>query len=175
MCRRPLSIHFFRFIIEGVPIAMNRDTTTSPTADWGQLLWDPLRLSAMASEYAVDAWQRSILYADLLRQRGNQYQAHLRERVPTLTTLLLARAAQGEGPEAEDARRVRALVDGPLDTDEQLAAAVAALTGHPAIDEAWAITRGWAEQAKQALDPLPDSAVKAALEAFADYVVGRSA
>ncbi|MBD4544468.1 polyprenyl synthetase family protein, partial [Xanthomonas citri pv. citri] len=26
----------------------------------------------------------------------------LRERVPTLTTLLLARAAQGEGPEAED-------------------------------------------------------------------------
>ena len=26
-----------------------------------------------------------------------------------------------------------------------------------------------------ALDPLPDSAVKAALEAFADYVVGRSA
>ena len=99
----------------------------------------------------------------------------LRERVPTLTTLLLARAAQGEGPEAEDARRVRALVDGPLDTDEQLAAAVAALTGHPAIDEAWAITRGWAEQAKQALAPLPDSAVKTALEAFADYVVGRSA
>ena len=99
----------------------------------------------------------------------------LRERVPTLTTLLLARAAQGEGPEAEDARRVRALVDGPLDTDDQLAAAVAALTGHPAIDEAWAITRGWAEQAKQALAPLPDSAVKTALEAFADYVVGRSA
>lgn len=99
----------------------------------------------------------------------------LRERVPTLTTLLLARAAQGEGPEAEDAHRVRALVDGPLDSDEQLAAAVAALTGHPAIDEAWAITRDWAEQAKQALDPLPDSAVKAALEAFADYVVGRSA
>ena len=31
------------------------------------------------------------------------------------------------------------------------------------------------DRAKQALDPLPDSAVKAALEAFADYVVGRSA
>ncbi|RUQ27539.1 polyprenyl synthetase family protein, partial [Micrococcus sp. HSID17245] len=53
--------------------------------------------------------------------------------------------------------------------------AVAALTRHPAIDEAWAITRGCAEQAKQALAPLPDSAVKTALEAFADYVVGRSA
>ncbi len=62
---------------------MNRDTTTSPTADWGQLLWDPLRLSAMA-EYAVDAWQRSILYADVRRQRGNQYQAHLQEQTPNV-------------------------------------------------------------------------------------------
>lgn len=84
MCRRPLSIHFFRFIIEGVPIAMNQDTTTSPTAAWGQLLWDPLRLSAMANEYAVDAWQRSILYADVRRQRGNQYQEHLQERTPNV-------------------------------------------------------------------------------------------
>nr|WP_199173378.1 DUF3141 domain-containing protein [Pollutimonas subterranea] len=33
-------------------------------------------------EYAVDAWQRSILYADVMRQRGNQYQAHLTEEVP---------------------------------------------------------------------------------------------
>ncbi|AVR87615.1 DUF3141 domain-containing protein [Thauera aromatica] len=63
---------------------MSRDTTTSPTADWGQLLWDPLRLSAMATEYAVDAWQRSILYADVRRQRGNQYQAHLEEQTPNV-------------------------------------------------------------------------------------------
>jgi len=63
---------------------MNRDTTTPPTADWGQLLWDPLRLSAMATEYAVDAWQRSILYADVRRQRGNQYQAHLQEQTPNV-------------------------------------------------------------------------------------------
>ena len=63
---------------------MNRDTTTSPTADWGQLLWDPLRLSAMANEYAVDAWQRSILYADVRRQRGNQYQEHLQEQTPNV-------------------------------------------------------------------------------------------
>lgn len=63
---------------------MNRDTTTSPTAAWGQLLWDPLRLSAMANEYAVDAWQRSILYADVRRQRGNQYQEHLQEQTPNV-------------------------------------------------------------------------------------------
>ncbi|WP_153160105.1 DUF3141 domain-containing protein [Zoogloea sp. 1C4] len=63
---------------------MNRDTTTSPTTDWGQLLWDPLRLPAKATEYVVDAWQRLILYADVRRQRGNQYQAHLQERMPNV-------------------------------------------------------------------------------------------
>jgi hypothetical protein len=84
MCLRPLAIQFFSFITEGVPIAMNRDTTTSPAADWGQLLWDPLRLSAMATEYAVDAWQRSILYADVRRQRGNQYLEHLQEQTPNV-------------------------------------------------------------------------------------------
>ncbi|SIT19946.1 Protein of unknown function [Thalassospira xiamenensis M-5 = DSM 17429] len=63
---------------------MNRDTTTSPTTDWGHLLWDPLRLSAMATEYAVDAWQRSVLYADVRRQRGNQYQEHFQEQTPNV-------------------------------------------------------------------------------------------
>lgn len=38
----------------------------------------------MATEYAVDAWQRSILYADVRRQRGNQYQAHLEEQTPNV-------------------------------------------------------------------------------------------
>lgn len=37
-----------------------------------------------AVEYTVDAWQRSILYADVIRQRGNQYQAHLAEEVPNV-------------------------------------------------------------------------------------------
>ena len=108
-------------------------------------------------------------------QIGKTPGTDLRERVPTLTTLLLDRAAAGEGPDAQEARRVRALVDGPLDTDEQLAAAVAALTAHPAIDEAWAVTRAWVDDAKQALAPLPDSVVKTSLEGFADYVVERSA
>ena len=33
-------------------------------------------------EYMVDAAQRSILYWDVMRQRGNQYRAHLAETVP---------------------------------------------------------------------------------------------
>ena len=38
----------------------------------------------MATEYAVDAWQRSILYADVRRQRGNQYLEHLQEQTPNV-------------------------------------------------------------------------------------------
>ena len=37
---------------------------------------------APAVEYMVDAAQRSILYWDVMRQRGNQYRAHLAETVP---------------------------------------------------------------------------------------------
>lgn len=36
------------------------------------------------TKYAVDTWQRSVLYADVMRQRGNQYQAHLTEEVPNV-------------------------------------------------------------------------------------------
>src|SRR5262249_33837706 len=35
-----------------------------------------------AIEYLIDAAQRSVLYADVMRQRGNQYRAHLREQAP---------------------------------------------------------------------------------------------
>src|SRR5215213_5379858 len=33
-------------------------------------------------DYAVDAWQRSILFLDVLRQRGNQYHEHMAEQAP---------------------------------------------------------------------------------------------
>src|SRR3974377_1307273 len=37
---------------------------------------------APAVEYMVDAAQRSILFWDVMRERGNQYRAHLAETVP---------------------------------------------------------------------------------------------
>ena len=37
---------------------------------------------APAFEYTVDAVQRSVLFADVMRQRGNQYLEHLTEKVP---------------------------------------------------------------------------------------------
>lgn len=107
-------------------------------------------------------------------QLGKAPGTDLREGVPTLTTILLRRAATGEGAEAVSAREVLELVDGPLDTDEQLAAAVAAVTGHPVMEQAWQMTRGHAAQARRLLAPLPDSVVKDALAGFADYVVDRA-
>jgi Protein of unknown function (DUF3141) len=42
----------------------------------------PLGIFAPAMEYMVDAAQRSVLFWDVMRQRGNQYREHLAETVP---------------------------------------------------------------------------------------------
>ena len=47
-------------------------------------LQQPLSPGHAALEYAVDAWQRLVLYADVRRQRGNQYRQHMQERVPNV-------------------------------------------------------------------------------------------
>jgi pimeloyl-ACP methyl ester carboxylesterase len=44
----------------------------------------PGNLFAQGYAYAVDTWQRSVLFADVMRERGNQYQAHMQERVPNV-------------------------------------------------------------------------------------------
>ncbi|MGK5020161.1 DUF3141 domain-containing protein [Janthinobacterium sp. LB2P10] len=38
----------------------------------------------MLGDYARDSWQRIVLYADVMRRRGNQYQEHLAEEVPNV-------------------------------------------------------------------------------------------
>ncbi|MGJ9404495.1 polyprenyl synthetase family protein [Arthrobacter sp. KK5.5] len=94
----------------------------------------------------------------------------LREGVPTLPVLLLRQdAAAGDAAAAG----VLELVDGNLESDEALAAAVSALAAHPATNRAWAVARQWADEARNALDPLPDGPVKTSLAAFADAVVTR--
>ncbi len=37
-----------------------------------------------AAEYTLDAWQRGILFLDVLRQRGNQYYEHMAMRAPNV-------------------------------------------------------------------------------------------
>ncbi|MDE1179066.1 DUF3141 domain-containing protein [Paraburkholderia sp.] len=41
-------------------------------------------LATSAAGYSIDAWQRFVLYADVMRQRGNQYQTHLAELTPNV-------------------------------------------------------------------------------------------
>ncbi|NYT78964.1 DUF3141 domain-containing protein [Alcaligenaceae bacterium] len=47
-------------------------------------MFDPWSFASAVSEYGVDAWQRSILFADVRRQRGDQYREHLQEQVPNV-------------------------------------------------------------------------------------------
>ncbi|OAV59205.1 polyprenyl synthetase family protein [Enteractinococcus helveticum] len=96
----------------------------------------------------------------------------LKERVPTLPILLLREAAATGD---DSAIKALELVDGPLDTDAQLSAAVDAVAAHPVIDRAWLLTQQWADKAIVALDGLQDSPVKTALADFARYVVSRDA
>lgn len=103
---------------------------------------------------------------------GKTQGTDLRERVPTLPVLMLRReAAAGDA----SAAAVLGLVDGNLDSDEDLAAAVTALREHPVTARSWDVARQWAADAVAALDPLPDGAVKRALAGFAEAVVSRTA
>lgn len=44
----------------------------------------PASMYTAGLAYCVDAWQRHLLYADVMRERGNQYRAHLAERAPNV-------------------------------------------------------------------------------------------
>ncbi|MCX5465938.1 DUF3141 domain-containing protein [Alcaligenes parafaecalis] len=46
--------------------------------------WSPWNLGQTVSSYFVDAWQRAILYADIERQVGDQYQAQRKVEVPNV-------------------------------------------------------------------------------------------
>jgi len=40
-----------------------------------------------AWDYAVDTWQRSVLYADVMRQRSNQYYSHMAQDAPNVLSM----------------------------------------------------------------------------------------
>jgi hypothetical protein len=51
-------------------------------AKQAQVASDIFGLSGAAADYAMDAAQRTLLFWDVMRQRGNQYRDHLAETVP---------------------------------------------------------------------------------------------
>jgi heptaprenyl diphosphate synthase len=92
----------------------------------------------------------------------------LREGVPTLPGLFALRST-----DPADAR-LRDLLRRPLTDDAEVGEALRLLRGHPAMDEARAEVRRWADDARSALAPLPSSPAGAALAALCDAVVERT-
>jgi len=93
----------------------------------------------------------------------------LREGVATLPVLLARRST-----DPDDARLLE-LLDGPLTDDDRHQEALELLRGHPAMNDARAQTRQWADDARSVLSPLPDGPVKDALDRLARTVVERTA
>jgi uncharacterized protein DUF3141 len=60
----------------------------SPVDAWSRLWTD-------ASSYWGDAWQRGVLYLDVMRRRGNQYREHMAEKTPHVLSFTGELAAEG--------------------------------------------------------------------------------
>ncbi|SDU08988.1 polyprenyl synthetase family protein [Jiangella alkaliphila] len=101
------------------------------------------------------------------RLSGKTPGTDLREGVATLPVLYARRAAR-PGDE-----RLLALISGPVADDADHAEALELLRAHPAMDEASADVRRWADDARASLSVLPDVPARAALHALCDTVVTR--
>jgi Protein of unknown function (DUF3141) len=128
-----------------------QDNRTDASKDLpGYLPW-----FADAWNYSIDAWQRSILFLDVMRQRGNQYRDHLAETVPHVLSFaaelvvdgrtldrpvnyLLVRIIPPKGVEVDPKRRPFVVVDpraghgpgiGGFKADSEIGVALQA--GHP--------------------------------------------
>jgi heptaprenyl diphosphate synthase len=96
----------------------------------------------------------------------------LREGIPTLPVLRLRERAARLGL-AEDIALCE-LLDSDLSDDARHAEALAALRGHPALEQARRDTIRYAEEARAALAPLRECDAKAALMQLCDAVVHRA-
>ena len=130
----------------------------------------PAQISAL-TEYGENLGMAFQLADDLLdifsEDSGKALGTDLREGVPTLTTLLIRRHAR-----PEDARLVE-LLRGPV-ADEDIPEVLALLSTHPAIDEARAQIRQWADQALSCLDGFPDVAPTRTLRMLCDQAAVRT-
>ncbi|MGB8021015.1 MAG: polyprenyl synthetase family protein [Candidatus Nanopelagicales bacterium] len=101
-------------------------------------------------------------------QSGKTPGTDLREGVATLA-VLFARQSNA----SEDARLLE-LTSGPIRDNAEHAEALALIRAHPAMDQARAEARRWADEARAALSPLPEVPAREALEMLCEYVVDRS-
>ncbi|MBL1065504.1 polyprenyl synthetase family protein [Streptomyces sp. 7-21] len=97
----------------------------------------------------------------------------LREGVPTMPVLRVREMAAGADATEAD-RALVALLDGDLSDDGRLAAALAGLRAHPALELARRDALSFAEQARETLQALPDIPARAALSDLCDAVADRT-
>jgi heptaprenyl diphosphate synthase len=98
----------------------------------------------------------------------------LREGIPTMPGLLL-RQRVAHGTASPDDVALLAALDGDLSSDDALAAVVERLRTHEVLEETRALAARYAREAAAELAPLPDGAVKEALESFATALADRAA
>ncbi|MDR2254227.1 MAG: polyprenyl synthetase family protein [Bifidobacteriaceae bacterium] len=102
----------------------------------------------------------------------------LREGIPTMPQLLVeasARRAVGAGRFDDPDVALAEAIRGDLSTDAALADVVGRLRVNPALEQARAVARSWAERARAGLGAVPDGPVRAAFAELADLFVGRLA
>ena len=101
-------------------------------------------------------------------QSGKAPGTDLREGVATLPTLLVQRGADPASA------RLRDLLSGPLSNAGAHAEALGLLRAHPAMDEARRTLQWWADDAREAIAPLPAGAAKRALRTLTEFVIART-
>jgi heptaprenyl diphosphate synthase len=106
--------------------------------------------------------------ASQFAESGKTPGTDLREGVATLPVLYALRSP------SPDAARLRELVSHPIVDDAELAEALALLRASPAIDEARATLRSYADDARATLAELPDVPARAALAALTENVIART-
>src|SRR5690554_4411822 len=83
-------------------------------------LASPYDLTQAASAYATDAWQRTVLYADVRRRRGDQYRAHMEEDAPNVLDFPCEQVISGfDLPRPVNYGMVRIMPTEGLSVDEQ--------------------------------------------------------
>lgn len=101
-------------------------------------------------------------------QSGKTPGTDLREGIPTLAALI---AMSRTDPESD---RLRELLSRPLPDNSEHQEALELLRAHGSLEEARLEACRWADEARRALEPLPDIPAKEALSALCDYVVTRT-
>lgn len=89
----------------------------------------------------------------------------LKEGVPTLAALIVLREGGSD--------RLQELLSRPL-SDGEVVEALTLLRSHIALDQARAVARQWADDARACLEPLPEGPARQALASVCDYVVNRT-